>query len=719
MATRQARSFCRICSAHCGMVLTIDDDANRIVDIRGDRDNPMSSGYVCFKGLQAEEAHHGPARLLRPLKRMADGSRAEIASETALDEIAAALRTIVDRDGPEAVATFKGTQGTLFATHMIQLDFLRALGSTQYYSTNTIDQSAKFVSFERQGGWAAGTHDLGQSEVLLLFGCNPLISHSTMPVMGPDPSRILKAAKARGLKLICVDPRRSETAHHADLFLQPLPGRDAAIAAAMIGVILAEGWEDRDFVAAHVGTDRIAQLRDAVAPFTPERVEASAALEPGQIRAAARMFARDARTGSAFAATGPSMSPFSNLTQHLVDTLNIVCGRYRRAGDKAVVDVVNPPAPLHAQAISPPRSWEGQAPSRIRGVGMIGYDRLTATLADEILTPGKGQVRALIVQGGNPALCIPDQKKVFEAFRSLELLVVIDPYLSATAQMAHYVLPPTMMYERPDLPISVPGFSIGTVSWAQYTPPVLPVPAGSDLVEDWYPYWALAKRLGLDLEFFGEKLDLHRNRPPTTDEMLDIRLRHSVVTLDQLKGDLAAHPAGRIYDPPSAMVLPPVEGASGRFDVMPADVAGEVRALDASDLMERAGPPAGHSHLMISRRMNRVMNTVGSNLSATLARDPGNPAYLHPGEFEPLGIAPGDRVEIRSGHGRIEAVAQPDRTLKPGLVSIAHCWGGLPEDGADGPGVNINALIACDSDVQTINAMPRMSGVPVTIRKAA
>jgi anaerobic selenocysteine-containing dehydrogenase len=699
------------------MVLTIEQGTDRILAVKGDKENPLSRGYVCFKGLQAEEAHHGPQRLLRPLKRQSDGSFAEIASEQALDEIADRLRAIVARGGPQAVSTFKGTSGTLYATHMIQLDFLQALGSNQFFSVNTIDQSAKFVSFERQGGWAAGLHDIDQSDVLLFFGCNPLISHSTMPVMGPDPQRKLKAAKARGLKLIVIDPRRSETAHFADLHLQPLPGRDTAIAAAMVRTILAEGWGDKAFCAEHVGADRIADLRAAVDPFTPELAERIAGLQPGQIRAAARMFAKEGGSGSAFAATGPSMAPFCNTMQHLVDTLNIVCGRFRRAGQKAVVDMINPPDPIHAEVIPPPRSYSQFPPSRIRGAGMLGFDRLASTLAEEILTPGEGRIRAMLVSGSNPAVCLPDQKKAVEALRDLELLVVMDPYMSATAKLAHYILPPTMMYERPDLPIAVPGFNIGTESWSQYTPPVIAAPAGSDLVEDWYPYWALAKRLGLMMRFSGVELDLNLNRPPTTDEMLEIRARNGRVTLDVLMADLARHPGGKIYDHPSNVVQPARAGASGRFDVMPADVADELAQFLGSELAQAQGSGPGHSHLLVSRRMNRVMNSLGSNLQATLRHDPANPAYLHPGDLEDLGLAPGDRVEVASEHGSIETIAQPDKAVRRGVVSIAHCWGGLP--GEDGPGANTNLLIATDRHLADINMMPRMSAVPVNIRKAS
>jgi len=712
MPTREVLSYCRICTALCGMVLTVDEEQNKIVNIRGDKDSPMSNGYVCFKGLQAEEAHHGPSRLLRPLKRQQDGSFAEIDSEQAIKEIAEKLHVILDRDGREAVAAFKGTAGTHAATNHMQDAFLAAIGSQQYFTVNTIDQSAKAVSFERQGGWGGGLQDLNQSEVILLIGANPLISHSTMPVFSPDPSRILKKAKSHGLKLICIDPRRTETAHHADLFLQPLPGRDAAIAAALIRIILQEGWEDKDFVEQHVGADRVADLENAVVPYKPEMVEQSADLQLGQIRAVAEMFARDCKTGAAYAATGPSMAPFSNLTQHLVDTLNIICGRFRRAGDKTVVDMVAPAQHFYAEVVPPMRSWEALPKSRIRGVGRIGVDRLTSTLAEEILKPGEGQIRSLFVLGANPAICVPDQNKIVEALKSLELLVVVDPYMTATAQLADYVLPPLMMFERPDIPWSYGGLSLLTKSWAGFAGPVLKPPPGSDLIDDWYLYWALASRLGLQIDYFGSMLDMES--PPTTEDLLSIRMANSFISFEKLKEDTQNYPSGKLYDPPSAIVKEASPDANAKFDVMPTDVAEELNQLLGLPQRCEAGPGRGYTHLLSVRRNGDVMNSLGNTLAATLNRTPYNPAFINPQELDTLELEAGDKIEIVSEHGQIEAIVQPDKKLRRGVVSISHSWGGLSEN--SGPGVNVNLLISCDKNIEPINAMPRMSAIPVRIK---
>jgi anaerobic selenocysteine-containing dehydrogenase len=203
--------------------------------------------------------------------------------------------------------------------------------------------------------------------------------------------------------------------------------------------------------------------------------------------------------------------------------------------------------------------------------------------------------------------------------------------------------------------------------------------------------------------------------PPSTDELLRIRLDRAIVSLDELTDDLETHPAGRLYDHPSAIVQPARADADARFDVMPADVAGEVRELLASPILREPGPGAGFTHLLCTRRMNHVMNTQGMTMDGTLSRAPHNPAYLHPEDLAELGLAAGDEVAIASAHGRIEAVAAADATVRPGVVSIAHAWGGLP--GRPGPGVNVNRLIDATSELQAINAMPRMSAVPVTITK--
>lgn len=701
---RTARSFCRICNAHCGMILTVDEN-ERIVSIRGDKEQPLSKGYACFKGLQAEEAHHTPARLLRPLKRTADGNYVEIALEQALDEIAERVREISARHGADSIALFNGNGGTPNSTgYPMTHAFLAAIGSTSLYSTLSIDQSAKVVAAERLGVWGAGLQDMSQSDVLLLFGTNPLVSHSTVPVIGPDPVRRVKAAKARGLKMIVVDPRRTETAYFADLFAQPLPGEDPAILCGLIRIIMDEGWHDAEFCERHVGSERLTALRDVVEAFTPDRVEARAGLQQGQLRDIAVMFARDHRRGAAYAATGPCMAPFSNLAQHLVEVLNVICGRVRRPGDPAVVDLVAPEQPVTAQVYPPTRSWEQFPPSRIRGVGRLGGERLTGTLAEEILTPGEGQIQVLFVNGGNPAATIPDRSRIGQALDSLDLLVVVDPYMTATAQRADYVLPPRMQYERADLPLLIPNYPLQPENWLQITPPVISPPPGSDLTEDWYVYWSIAKRLGKQVIFAGEALDMQTS--PTAEDLLALRLKGARVNFEQL----SALPSGGLFESEKWIVQPAPEGANALFDVMPADVAAEIAAYEATP-----APREDLPFLLTSRRVRDMFNTNGMHLTTVRARNPVTPIFVNPDDLRALGLAPGDEVRIRSEHGETLAIAQADDGMRTGVASMSHSWGGLP--GSDAP-EGVNVLIDVAEHAETVNAMPRMSAIPIAISRA-
>ncbi|MET0371699.1 MAG: molybdopterin-dependent oxidoreductase [Sphingobium sp.] len=717
MPTREEISFCRLCGGACGTRVTVDEQ-DKIVSVRGDREHPLSRGYACAKGLDLAEMHNRPDRLLHPMKRMPDGSFARIGVEDALDEIGEGMRRIIDRDGPDAVACFMGTQGFQNSLAAILLpEWLRAIGSNSFYSSLTIDQSAKVVCFGRMGGWGAGKQIFDTSDVWLMFGSNPLVSITSsagMPVW--NATKTIKDAKARGLKLIVVDPRRTETAEYADLFISPKPGEDATIVAGMLRLILAEGLEDKDFCARYV--DGLDVLRAAVEPFTPDYVARRAGIPLDAMPAAARMFAT-AKRGSADSATGVCMGPNSNLTVHLIEALNVVCGRYARAGERIPNPGIScPTISPRAEVIPPPRWWESGPRVRTRDLGRLrsqfAYEMPASVLSDEILTPGKGQVRALLVEGGNPANALPDRRKTLAALRDLELLVALEPLMTATARLAHYILPPRLIYERPDLP--VPWNMIGRTPWpfSQFTPAIVPTPPGSELVDDWYVLWAITKRLGCTLELAGDKLDMVN--PPHEDELFALMSRGGAVPFEEVR----RHPHGKLFD------LEPryVGDAQGdaRFDLFPADVAAELAAcLDAGASAGAPGADFGFSFTV--RRMRDTMNSLRPGGSLKL-RSAFNPAYMHPGDIEGLGLQKGSAVFVESRSGRIPAVVEPDAKLRPGIVSMAHCWGegtGIDFDAEDyaSNGSCTSTLVDADTDLEDINGMVWMTAIPVRVTPRA
>ncbi len=703
---RTVKTFCGICAGMCGLSITLDDQG-QVTDIRGDRDNPLTKGYACIKGLQLPEAHRSPERLLHPLKRQADGSFAQIGLEQALDEIGAKLQAILDRDGPEAVGAFRGTLS--YSNYMLPA-WVRAIGSHGFYSTMTVDQSAKWVTVERLGVWAAGREPFDSADVMLLVGANPLVSLSTFNFRNPHPVEAMRAAKARGMQLVVIDPRRTETARYADLHLQPKPGEDPALLAGLLHIILREGWHDEAFCRDHVAG--LEALRAALAPFSPDHVAQRAGVAADQLYRAAEIFARrengQRKRGSAASGVGPNMAPHSNLAEHLLECLNVVCGRYARAGDRvANPGVIGPRQPRLAQAVSPRRSWEQGYRSAISGHGLLFGEKMSGALCDEILTPGPGQVKALIVDAANPVNALPDQEKTARAMAALELLVVIEPFMTTTARLADYILPPPMLLERPALPPRDYETIVIPEPYSIYGPAVLAPPAGAELADPNHVFWALAQRLGKTLALDGVALDM--TTPPDNDALLALIARHGQVPFEEIR----AHEGGKVYAVEPQVVLPADPASAGRFEVMPTDVAAELSAV----VRETAGDDGAFPYRLIGRRMRDVQNTMYRHLPLIRHRHPYNPAYLHPDDITALGGNDGAEVRISSAHGSIPAVVKADEALRRGVVSMTHGWGGLPGEAEDyrRDGASTNRLTSTAAGVEAINGMPVLSAIPVRI----
>jgi len=627
-------------------------------------------------------------RLLWPLKRRSDGGFERIPLDQAFKEIADRLRTIIETHGADAVGCFRGTQTYLYPlAYAMQPAFMASIGSRSFYSTMTIDQSAKWVTAARLGRWAAGLDPYELSDVLMLVGANPLVSLTSPNMAVQNPVKSIKEAKADGKKLIVIDPRRSQTAEFADLLIQPIPGEDATLLAGLLRCILASRWEDREFVERYA--TGLESLREAVAPFTPEYVARRAGVPSETLEAAARLFAEPypdrRKRGSAASGTGPSMGRHSNLSEHLLEAINVVCGRLARPGDPvANPGVTSCPGPRRAEVIAPSREWENGWKDEA-GFGSLFGERMTATLPFCIGKNAPDGIHALIVDGGNPVNAIPESSTVSDAFDKLSLLVCIEPFLNETSSKADYILPPKMMLERADVTSSIME-PLLRMPYAQYAAPMLIVPAHAELVEDWEVFWEIARRLKLPISLNGVPLDMDE-KPALEGSNVDFGVIRSI------RG-------GQVFDVSPAYVEQGDNEAC--FELAPPDILEELRSLRAEQLTS-----AEFDLRLTVRRMRGVMNSSYHHLPTLQVRDADNPLWMHPDDMTSRQLEPGSRVKIVSAHGAIEAAIEADATLRPGVVSITHGWG-------HGAGVNVNALTSL-KERDPINAMPVMTGFGVRL----
>lgn len=712
--TQMKQSFCRNCSALCSMTLTVDD--NKILDVAPDGTASPYGAYMCAKGRSSVDLHNGENRLTHCLSRSEKGELHPIDSQQALDEIAAKLKALLNTYGPRSIALYHGT-GAYRSVLGAQLEksFLSAIKTPNLFSTMTIDQSAKWVTAGRMGVMASGKPAFDDVDLSVIVGNNPVVTHQTYP-FGPGecgaPGKSFLAAKERGARMIVIDPRKTETARFADLVIQPLPGQDATIFAAIAHILFRDNTFNTAFAERHLS--QLEELRTAVRNFTPELAAQRADIPVEQIELAAKWIG-EAKRPFIGSGTGPSMSLHSNLNDHMIEVVNALVGGYRRAGD-----VVRNPGTLNPRqfvemAVSPTRSWEKGDKCHSEEIGKLFGEFPTALLPQEILTDGPDKIRALIVFGGDPLMALGDPDVALPAFQDLDLLVSLDARMNETAEQAHYVIASSLSFERHDL--SIPGDALYPKAFAQYAPPVTQKP--DQTVHDWAFFWEIAARMELPLTLkywsYGKDFDaiedgmaLSTEAAPDPEAMIRFLCKNSRVSFEELK----ASPSGVRPKIQTQTVQGKPDNWQGKLQLCPPDIAAELQQLWSENI--------DAAFYLTSRRILEAMNSAYRDAARTRRKYPVNWAYMNPDDMAEKNLADGDHITLRSEFSEIEAVVKADRNLRRRIVSMTHLFGRISRrnDPVESAGSYTGHLTSLQKYLEPINFMPRFSGVPINVERS-
>lgn len=724
-AANEHPAICRLCTAFCPLLATVEDGV--VTAVKGHAGAGFHGGYSCPKGRSLPDQHYGPNRLLSSMKAEG-GQHVAISSAAAMDEIAEKISRIVAEHGPRSVALFFGFGSVpQMAGVVVAGAWMGALGSRMMFSAGSIDKPGIQIALALHGDWQGGQPLFEEADCWMIFGANPVISKGPgFPAQ--NPGQLLKAAQRAKVDLIVVDPRQTETAKRASLHLQPCPGYDAVILAAMIHVIIAEQLYDEAFVAENA--EGLAALTATVATFRPEMVAEEAGIPSQELIAAARRFAGAKVAGVSFG-TGSSFAGHSTLVEYLGLCLATLCGQWARAGQRVrKPNVLLPAYVAKAQPYKPyPAKGSGEQ-LRVRGLGSCPSGLAATAIADEILMEGEGRIRALICLGGNPMMSFPDQHRTFEALKALDLLVVLDFELTATGRIADYVIAPKLTLETPATTALVERLKYSGTHrgmdrpYAHYVPKLVDPPAGADVIEEWEFFYGLAQRMGLPLrvvtphgagphvEHAPTVFDLDMTCKPTSDELLSLLLQDSRVPL----GEVKLHVDGHIYDEIAETVHPRDAGNDDRLQLGDPLMMAELAAIPAE--WATAPDRAAFPFQLVSRRINGVINSFGRS-NPRLCPKPYNPLSLHPEDMAELGLVSGDLVEIRSAFDRVGGVVETDATLRRGVVSMTQGFGGLPGEDSDPRtmGSNTGRLLSVHDMFDPISGIPRMGGLPVAISR--
>ena len=693
---RTVFTHCLICEQLCGLEAAVED--GKVCSIRPDKQNPYTWRDFCVKGQRSHEVASSPWRVRAPMKRV-DGRFIEASYEEAVSDIAARLQAIIARHGKHAIAGYLGNpMGFSSGAAAWHFGFLGAVGTNQKYGVQSIDSNAKHVACDAMFGLEtlALIPDIDATDYALLIGTNPAVSKFNWGGKVPNGWRRLKDRVHAGAQLVVVDPRRSETAASASRHVAPLPETDWAFLLGLIKVILNEGLSR---LPPEITVYGLVALQTICESTSLDQLAALCDVPVDEITAVARGFAAAPR-GFAFAGTGPALGRHGVLTHWLTLALNVLTDRLDRPGGRFAPNwPYNMPM---AKGHSEPKRR-----SRVRGIETVVGQYSLAELADEILTPGEGQVRALILGGGNPVSTGAGGDHLAQALGQLDLLVSVDLFQRESHRDAHWLIPAVHFLEREEVHVAL--HAMNDRPFIQSTRQVIEPPPG--LRPEWMFYRDLATAMGL--EMFGG----HISHP---DQMAASMLAGSgKVTLDEVR----ASEHGLLYGERTMGHFLDYFGKQGRsVDVCPERLASELKAALTGDV-KTSHPTPGHYRL-ISRRRNGMMNSSLTETSGSVGHDETDDAVeINRIDAEQAGIAEGDWVDVRSDTSTIRACATLSDDIRRSTVVLAQGWGSPLLDPATSTvaylrGNERNKLVS-DADLDPLSAAPRLNGTLVAISRIA
>jgi anaerobic selenocysteine-containing dehydrogenase len=701
---------CPFCEATCGLEVTLDSD--RVVQVRGDAEDVFSRGFLCPKGVGLKALHDDPDRLRVPLVRDASGELREASWEDAFAVIADRLPPILEQGGRDAVAAYVGNPTAHNLSGLIYgRVLLKALGSKNIFSASTVDQYPKQMASALMfgGGAVVPVPDLDRTDHLLMLGANPLASNGSL-MTAPDVRGRLRDIQARGGKVVVVDPRRSRTAKVADEHVWIRPGTDALALMALVHVVFASGLaEVGDLVA---GADVVERLAE---DFTPEAVSGATGIPAETLWRIGRELAA-AERAAVYGRIGTTTQAFGTTASWLIDVLNTVTGNLDRPGGAMF------PLPAHGKRGSGSGRGArfGRWASRVRGAPEIFGELPVACLAEEIDTPGDGQVRALITMAGNPVVSTPNAGRLERAIESLDFMVSIDLYVNETTRHADVILPAPPPLEKSHYDLALYGFAVRNV--ANYSPAALP----STIPAEWRTMLRLTAIVAgagpdADVEALddlvaadvagreGVEADASLSGP---ERILDLMLRGGAYGLSL--ADLRAAPHGIDLGALEPRLPEALRTPSGKVELAPEPLVADVDRLHAA-MAERANGQM----VLIGRRDLLSNNSWMHNLPKLVSGPERCTAWVNPGDAARLGVTDGAQVRVSSRVGAVELPAEVTDDVMPGVVSIPHGWGhGAPgvelRVARERAGVNSN-LLADEDLLEPLSGTAVLNGIPVSV----